>query len=225
MSLYYQWITARLAEVANPANASAMKAYMKNHFEFYGVNAPTRKKISRLFIRHFDLKSLDSSFWELVALLWENNHRECQYIAIDLMQFFARALPESCLPFLESLIITKSWWDTVDGIAPSLVGELFKKYPEKKNYYIHKWVEDDNLWLQRAAIIFQLKYAHNTDWNLLSEVILKHEDSKEFFVRKAQGWALRQYSRYEPLKVMAFVEANPQLSGLTKKEALRNLTF
>ncbi|MFN8339834.1 MAG: DNA alkylation repair protein [Saprospiraceae bacterium] len=114
-------------------------------------------------------------------------------------------------------------WDSVDGIAPHLVGAVFNKNKNEILHWIQKWMNSDNIWLQRSAIIFQLKYGKATDWDLLCTAILRHDASTEFFVRKAQGWALRQYSKYEPQLVLSFVQANPQLSGLTKREALRKI--
>ncbi|MBK8628277.1 MAG: DNA alkylation repair protein [Saprospiraceae bacterium] len=219
----YHYFVQQLLQSANQDYALAMSAYMKNHFEFYGINAPMRKQIVKDARSKLVISDPNQAFWELMQQLWNDDHRECQYIAIDLMQKCSKKIGIDSLPFLEKLIVTKSWWDTVDGIAPALIGELFRRYPEQRNSYIYRWIDSDNIWLQRSAIIFQLKYGKNTDWDLLSEAILKHDTSKEFFVRKAQGWALRQYSKFEPMKVIAFVEANPQLSGLTKKEALRNL--
>ena len=208
---------------ANEKEAPLMKAYMKNKFDFFGIKAPFRKVIVKSLKDLYGLKIPDSSFWELIYELWANNHRECQYIAIDLLQPIAKKLTPDHLSILENMIKTKSWWDTVDVIAPALVGEILKKHPEYKIKYIYRWMNEKNVWLQRSSIIFQLKYGSSTDWDLLTESILKNDTSKEFFIRKAQGWALRQYSKYEPVKVKDFVEANPQLSNLTKKEALRNL--
>jgi 3-methyladenine DNA glycosylase AlkD len=205
---------------ANPAAASAMKAYMKNHFDFYGINAPSRKVFVSKLKKEWG-KSIIPSLPELSILLWQENHRESQYIAVDLWAAYIKHYGPDMLPTLEAMILTKSWWDTVDGIAPALVGNILKRYPETRKAYIYKWAESPNIWLQRSAIIFQLKYGKDTDWDLLCETILLHDQSKEFFVRKAQGWALRQYSRYAPEKVHQFIEVNPQLSGLTKKEALK----
>lgn len=216
----FQSIQEWCAQHANPTSASAMKAYMKNHFDFYGINAPSRKVfVSKL--KKECSKSIIPTLPELSMWLWQDDHRECQYIALDLWAAYIKHYGPDILPTLETMILTKSWWDTVDGIAPALVGNILKRYPETRNAYIYKWAESSNLWLQRSAIIFQLKYGKDTDWDLLCETILLHDQSKEFFVRKAQGWALRQYSRYAPEKVHQFIDANPQLSGLTKKEALK----
>jgi 3-methyladenine DNA glycosylase AlkD len=202
--------------------ASAMKSYMKNMFDFYGINAPQRKNLVRSFKEKYQILP-DANLWQLIDCLWADPHREMQYIAIDFLLPFVKKMTASDLPFLEKMILSKSWWDTVDGIAPNLAGRIFRDKEEIRDQYINRWMESENIWLQRSAIICQLKYGQDTDWNLLSTAILRHDTSKEFFVRKGQGWALRQYSKYNPLVVRQFVEANQQLSGLTKKEALRKI--
>lgn len=216
----FHQIQENCIQQANPHVATGMKAYMKNHFDFYGINAPARKIYVGNLKKQYG-KSITESLPELSKLLWEDDHRESQYVALDLWSSYIKRFGPELLPQLEDMIITKSWWDTVDGIAPTLVGNVLKRYPETRDEYIYRWIHSPNIWLQRSAIIFQLKYGKDTDWDLLCEAILQHDMSKEFFVRKAQGWALRQYSRYAPEKVHQFIEANPQLSGLTKKEALR----
>lgn len=207
---------------ANAEASQAMKAYMKNHFDFYGISAPKRKDMVRILKKEHG-KEIVSILPALSRLLWYDDHRESQYIALDLWSHYIKNYDADILPQLEEMIMSKSWWDTVDGIAPALVGYILKMYPTKRDEYIYKWIDSQNIWIQRSAIIFQLKYGNDTDWDLLCEAILQQDLSKEFFVRKAQGWALRQYSKYQPLKVLEFVQSNPQLSGLTKREALRML--
>jgi 3-methyladenine DNA glycosylase AlkD len=207
---------------ADAVKAVGMKSYMKNKYDFYGISAPDRKQIIK------ELRTKNGTFSlrtarQLVDLLWGDTHREMQYLAVDILTPFAKKLTPDDLPMLEKLIVTKSWWDTVDGIAPAIAGTILRKFPESKETYAYRWMQSDNIWLQRSAIIFQLKYGKDTDWDLLSAAILKNDTSKEFFVRKGQGWALRQYSRIDPLKVKNFVDANSQLSGLAKREALRLL--
>lgn len=218
----YSQIKTFCAENQNPAMAVAMEAYMKNKFVFYGINAPQRKEMVRLMRKRYKFV-INEDLWQLISSLWEEDQRECQYIALDFLAPLAKKLQPAHIPFLEKLITTKSWWDTVDGIAPTLIGPILQFDPELRFKWAHQWMKSENIWLQRTAIIFQLKYGRNTDWNLLVEAILENDTSKEFFVRKGQGWALRQFSKFDPKAVFQFVEANPQLSGLTKKEALRNI--
>lgn len=207
---------------ANPDKAIGMKAYMKNQFEFLGISSPDRKILIKKFKEGKKIYP-DEDFWKFILTLWGSPFREYQYMAIDLMAPLAGKMNCSHLPVLESLILSKSWWDTVDGLAPNIVGEIFRKDKKCRDFYVYKWMDSTNIWLQRSSIIFQLKYKLHTDWDLLCEAILRHDRSTEFFVRKAQGWALRDYSSIQPQAVRSFVENNPQLSGLTKKEALRKI--
>ncbi|MBK9733527.1 MAG: DNA alkylation repair protein [Saprospiraceae bacterium] len=216
----FDFITSQCHIHANSINAKGMKAYMKGQFDYFGINAPLRKEIVKDIRKKYRLQ-YDETIWVLIDLLWNSDQREMQYIALDLLVPFAKKMTCKCLPILEQMIITKSWWDTVDNIAPNIVGVIFKNDHNCRNLYVAKWTESDNIWLQRSAILFQLKYRLETDQNLLMETILKQENSKSFFVRKAQGWALRQYSNFNPNFVSAFIEANPELSGLTKREAMR----
>ena len=125
------------------------------------------------------------------------------------------------IELFEELIVNKSWWDTVDYIASTLVGYYFEKWPKHKNKKAKQWARDKNLWLNRTAIIFQLKYKENTDLDLLFETILLHVHSKEFFLQKAIGWALRQYAYTDMLQVKKFV-ATQDLKPLSIREALKH---
>ena len=220
----YTFIISLCEKNADANRAPAMKAYMKNHFEFYGINSPLRKEMVKDIKKKYTFKN-DDLFWKLIDQLWQSDERELQYIALDLLASSASKLTKENIPTLEKMILIKSWWDTVDMIAPNLIGKIFIKDTTSRDNYIYNWIDSDNIWLQRSTIIFQLKYGMKTDIDLLSEAILKNDMSKEFFVRKAQGWALRQYGKYNPSFVYNFVQSNPQLSGLTQKEALRSLKF
>jgi len=120
------------------------------------------------------------------------------------------------------MICQKSWWDTVDLIATNLVGKLFQKFPELILYYITKWATSENLWLQRTTLLFQIKYKDKTDAALLFKLIESFAGHPDFFIRKAIGWALREYSRTDPQLVAEFVK-NHQLSSLSTKEAVKLL--
>lgn len=220
----YAFIISLCEKNADANRAPAMKAYMKNHFEFYGINSPLRKEMVKDIKKKFTFKN-DDAFWMLIDELWKSDQRELQYITLDLLATLSSKLTKENIPALERMILSKSWWDTVDMITPNLIGKIFMNDNASRDIYVYKWMDSDNIWLQRSAIIFQLKYGMKTDIELLSEAILKNDVSKEFFVRKAQGWALRQYGKYNPTFVYNFVQSNPQLSGLTQKEALRSLKF
>ena len=207
---------------SNPSKALSMKAYMKHKFEYFGISSPVRKEIVKEYKSNYAVKC-DLHIWNLVSVLWADPNREMQYIALDLLTPLAKKMDCSHLPVLEKMVLSKSWWDTVDTIVPNIIGNIFKRSTTCRDSYIYKWIENENIWLQRSAAIFQLKYANDTDWDLMCGAILKNDRSTDFFVRKGQGWALRQYSKYQPLRVRQFIDSNPQLSGLTKREALRNI--
>lgn len=118
------------------------------------------------------------------------------------------------------MITHQSWWDTVDFIATKLLGAYFKTYPEEKEKYVNKWLKSNNIWLQRSALLFQLKYKTDLDTVLLSCTITSLLGSKEFFINKAIGWVLREYSKSNPEWVIDFVNEN-HLTALSKREALR----
>lgn len=118
------------------------------------------------------------------------------------------------------MVTHKSWWDTVDFIAAKLMGEYFTKFPEQRAIYVKKWIDSNNIWLQRCALLFQLKYKENLDTALLGAVINSLLGSKEFFINKAIGWILREYSKTNPNWVMEFANKTA-LGNLSKKEALR----
>jgi 3-methyladenine DNA glycosylase AlkD len=145
--------------------------------------------------------------------------REGIYSAIEFAEKAHKHWEEEAIDFLTKLILHRSWWDTVDAIAP-LIGIYFEKFPEKRDAYIAQWMESGNFWLWRICLLFQKRYKQDTDEQLLYALCVKLAGEKEFFIRKGMGWALREYSYVNPESVRDFVEKSP-LSALTKKEALK----
>ena len=143
-------------------------------------------------------------------------------VAVDLLMKHAKKLTSDHLPLLEELITTKSWWDSVDALAVHGVGVILKKYPKEITRWNTRWVRSDDLWLNRTAIIFQLRWKEDTDRSLLFANIERHASHKDFFIRKAIGWALRSLAETDPASVKAFVRAH-KLSPLSEREALRKL--
>jgi 3-methyladenine DNA glycosylase AlkD len=208
-------LAALFEENRNEENAGPMKKYMKDHFPFLGIKSPLRKELEKQFFKETGIlkEPCDKDF---VTGLWEKDEREYHYTAITYIGKFIKKLPKEVIPFLEKLITTKSWWDSVDSIAP-LVGELARKYPEVIEETIDGWSVNDNFWLRRSAILLQLKYKQQTNESLLYDYIVKNADSKEFFIQKAIGWALREYSKTNPISVKAFIEGN-KLAPLSVRE-------
>lgn len=206
---------------SNSDNAEQMSAYMKDQFSFYGIKSPKRKELQRQFTKEYG-KPENPIFETNIKNIWGKCNRELNYIIIDLLRPKRYWKEISAIELAEWMIINKSWWDTVDIIATNLVGEYFRQHPEKIEYYNAKWIHSDNMWLIRTAIIFQLKYKDKIDFELLKQNIRLHSHSKEFFIKKAIGWALREHSKLFPTEVVNFIDSN-KLQPLSYKEAVKYL--
>ena len=205
----------------NPEKAEPMARYMKNHFPFLGIQSPERRKLLREVIQVHNLPEKED-LQIVIRELWALPEREFQAVSLDILQKYKKYLDEAHIPFLEELIVTKSWWDTVDGIVPTFLGGIFLKHPEMISIYIPKWIASENIWLQRAAILFQLKYKQQTDEKLLFSIIGQLKSSKEFFIQKAIGWVLREYAKTSPHVVWEYVQNN-ELAPLSKREAIKHI--
>lgn len=204
---------------ADPEIKVGKEAYMRNKFAFHGILAPHMKEIAKPFL----LKAYLPVKGEMAAIvmeLWNRPEREYQYFAQEFAFKYIGFPEKGDIELYEFMVTHKSWWDTVDFIANKLIGSYFKRYPEKIKSYSEKWLRSENIWLQRSAVIFQLKYKEKTDTEVLEYAIRSLRGSKEFFINKAIGWALREYGKTNPDWVMDFVE-NAELSNLSKREALR----
>lgn len=202
-----------------PKKAINMAAYLKNNFACYGIKSPVRKEIQTKWFAKLNKSKLDR--WDIVYLLWDKDQREFQYIAIDyLNRTPKKGYQKDDYLRLEELITSKSWWDSVDSIASNYVGDYFKLFPEQIAPTINRWRKSDNMWLNRTCLIFQLKYKYEVDFDLLKDLIRQFQPNKEFFIQKAIGWSLRQYSKYNPQAVANFVE-EINLQGLARREAIK----
>ncbi len=207
---------------ANPSQAAPMKKYMRDQFEYLGIKSPQFKALLKDYISINGLPPLDAL--DLIAReLWILPQREFQYLAVSLVGTSDKQLPAKFIKTIEYLIVTKSWWDTVDSIAGGTVGVHFKRFPDVREKYLTKWRASENFWLRRTTILFQLGYKKETDFDLLCEIIRENLGSKEFFINKAIGWSLRQYARIDPKAVKTFVNATKELNPLSRREALKHL--
>ncbi|NLP37432.1 MAG: DNA alkylation repair protein [Firmicutes bacterium] len=205
----------------NYENAAPMAKYMKNQFPFLGIKTPARQALMQSFYKKS--KILATPFQEeLVLALWEKEEREYQYAALHYLKKSLPKLTKKDLPLMQKLITTKSWWDTVDMLAQHPVGTIALNYPEVIPETIIDWAQSENMWLRRTAILFQLKYKENTDEELLSEIVKQNAGSKEFFIQKAIGWALREYSKTNPESVKKFIAEN-KLPKLSQREGSKYL--
>lgn len=203
---------------SNVENGLAMSKYMKNRFSFFGVNSPKRKEIQQIWWKNLPKDLSNEHRWEIIKELWNKEEREFQYVAIDWINSWNKKLiSETDNTHIEWLITNKSWWDSVDSIAGNYLGKYCQKYPESAKNLIADWRESENLWLQRSCLLFQLKFGGNVNFELLKSLIIQFYPNKEFFIQKAIGWSLRQYSKSNPEAVRLFIrEIN--LQGLALRE-------
>jgi 3-methyladenine DNA glycosylase AlkD len=204
---------------ADPVKAAPMKAYMRNQFDYLGLQSPRLAELNKGFIAEHGLPER-TDLEEVLQDLWALPEREYQYAAVGLLQRSEKELPPNFVQAMEFLLVTKSWWDTVDSLAGGTIGFHFKRFPRVREKFIARWRKSENFWLRRTTLLFQLGYKKDTDFPLLCDLIRDNLDSKEFFINKAIGWALRQYSRVDPGGVRNFVEETP-LHPLSKREALK----
>ncbi|MEO0403850.1 MAG: DNA alkylation repair protein [Bacteroidota bacterium] len=199
--------------------AAQQKAYMRGQFEYFGLKSEKRKALQKEAIAIAN-KPNKSDLEAQIRQLWTDPHRECQYAAQELYVKYVRHLEEADLDLIEWMIVTKSWWDTIDYIAANLVGKYYLKYPELAYDKFDQWLHSDNIWLQRCVLLYPLKFKGDLDWNLLSRCVHHLEGSNEFFINKAIGWILRQSSKHKPDKVQEFINEH-HLSKLSLKEATK----
>lgn len=217
-----EFIREQLSALADEVYAQKMKDYMKGHFTFYGVQSGPRKVIQKA-VQKYLVSAEVERVTDVAATLWEENHRECQYIAQDLLTWRQRKLSEKDIVILEGLITRKSWWDSIDMLASNSVGYLLRQNKQLQYEKVDEWLDSGNIWLCRTAIIHQLKYKGDTDRDLLFAVVESQKGSKEFFINKACGWALRQYSKHDPASVRSFLDMHPDLHPLVQREAKKYL--
>ena len=205
-----------LENQADPAKVPAMEAYMKNKFSFLGVQKPILKKIEREF---FIKDPID---WTFVEECWQQPYREFQYIAMDYLDKKKKELRPEDFPKLKQLAQTKSWWDSIDQLD-LIIGEITFTYPETKQVMLD-WSKDQDFWLRRIAIDHQLMCKDLTDTDLLAEVICNNFGQTEFFINKAIGWSLRNYSKVNHDWVRAFIDQHAsQMASLSIREASKYL--
>jgi 3-methyladenine DNA glycosylase AlkD len=204
---------------ADPEAARQSSAYMRGQFSFLGIAAPKRRKLWNDFLRDAGKEDMD---WSFVDLCWTRVHREFQYLGVEYLGVMKGKLVPSDIPKLKRIAVTKSWWDTIDGLD-RVVGHIALGYPEVNDILL-EWSVDENIWLRRLAIDHQLLRKEKTDTVLLERVILNNLGQKEFFINKAIGWSLRDYSKTDPAWVKDFIERNRErLSGLSIREASKYL--
>jgi 3-methyladenine DNA glycosylase AlkD len=221
MHTYVASLKKLLEQNADPTQATPMKKYMRDQFEYLGIKSPLLIALMKEFIAAHKIPPIDE-LNVILRELWMLPQREFQYAANGLLGQWEKRLPGEFIRTIEYMIMTKSWWDTVDTISGGPLGVHFQRFPKVKQKYLAKWRASENIWLRRATILFQLNYKKETDFDLLCEIICENLNSKEFFINKAIGWSLRQYARVDPKAVRQFVASTP-LHPLSRREAMKYL--
>jgi 3-methyladenine DNA glycosylase AlkD len=216
---YVSMLEARFKEHSDPDEAKRMEAYMRNQYSFLGIKTPERNRLTREFWLEQGIPVGDELL-AVVQQLWQLPEREFQNVAMAFLGKHGKHAAKSDVDVFENLITTKSWWDTVDYLAAHTMGDHLTKYPELIPDYSGRWIVSEDLWLRRTAILYQLGYKKRTDVDRLFDNIVRCKDEKEFFICKAIGWALREYSKTDEEAVRRFVADTP-LSPLSKREALK----
>jgi 3-methyladenine DNA glycosylase AlkD len=205
---------------ADADRAVAMAAYMRDQFRFLGLPTPLQRRLARNALAGLP-KPTEEQLVGVTAALWSLVEREYQYAACDYAIRHVRVCGAGFLGHARTLITTKSWWDTVDALATRVVGPLVSAHPALVDAMVG-WIGDDDIWLARTAILHQMHYRTSTDADLLFGFCLRRAADREFFIRKAIGWALREYSKTDPAAVTSFVDHHrAELSPLSCREALK----
>jgi len=209
-----------LTDHGNQEKAPAMAAYMKNHFPFLGIQSPLRADLLKQYFSIHELPEGVQGVWEEVFALLDLTEREFHYAAIALMGKMKLTIED--LDRIQRVIETKSWWDSVDSIAPTILGNVVKKERTGGEEVMKRWAQSENMWVVRASILHQLKYKAETNEALLFDTIERQKESDEFFIQKAIGWSLREYAKTSPNSVRTFVETT-DLKPLSRREALKHI--
>ena len=215
-------VRAALEPLAQPADAPAMSAYMRNVAPVLGIRSPDRRRAVLRAVRGRPTPSVES-LREIALNLWAEPEREFHYAACDVLARFSTQLDESFLVHpTERLLTTAPWWDTVDSLGTAVVSQLTARFPSSITV-MWRWCRSDDRWLIRAAIQHQRGRREGTDIDLLTSMCALHAQDREFFVAKAIGWALRDASRWYPGDVRKFLDTHAGLTPVARREAERGL--
>ena len=209
-----------LNEYKNPDRAIKMAAYMRNQFDFLGIPASLRKELTKPFLK--EAKDNGTVDWSLLTELVNGSYREYQYIASDYLNTMQSHLVPEDLPKIKALVLTKPWWDTIDSLD-KVIGKLALKYPELNEKLI-EWSVEESIWLRRIAINHQRHRKTHTNTHLLEVILINNLNDTEFFINKAIGWSLRDYSKTNPDWVSDFISRHKnQMHPLSIREASKYL--
>jgi 3-methyladenine DNA glycosylase AlkD len=211
------------AAAADPVRAVGARAYMRDQFPIFGITNPRLHELDRSVLAGLDPPT-EADLVATALGCWDRPEREFQYFACGYLRAHVGGCAAGFLGTVRLLVVTKSWWDTVDTLAAHTVGPLVTRHPELAAT-MDAWVAEENMWLVRTAILHQLRYKQRTDADRLFAYCTAQAGHRDFFIRKAIGWALREYARTDPEAVRSFVhEHSTRLSPLSVREALKNIT-
>ncbi len=219
--LYLSKIKKIYAANADATIAKGAKAYLLNQFEFYGIKTPLRRKICKEFYKAHPVKD-HNELSSIIKDCFAAPQRELHYFAIELLGYHHKLWSKKTIPLIEWMVTHQSWWDSVDSTNSFVISKFFMKFPETIEITTSKWNNSTNKWLQRMSLLFQLIYKKKTNTTLLTQYIENCQLEEDFFIRKAIGWSLRAYAYTDAKWVVQFIKAHPQLSNLSKREALKH---
>lgn len=218
-----RFVSTALAAAADPEKAVGMQAYMKTDMPFYGVQKPGREAILRRVVEDYPPADRQE-YEELVTGLWEMPHREEKYLALGVARAFRQFVIPDSLSLYRRLIVEGAWWDFVDEVATKLIGRLILDFPDRVWPEVDDFVDDEDMWLRRTAILCQIGAKGATDAARLFDYCLRRALEREFFIRKAIGWALREYAKTDPEAVARFArDHRAELSTLSYREATKHI--
>lgn len=213
-------ITEAFYALENPEDAYWMRGYMKDRYPFLGIKKPERAAVFKAIYQQF---GRTEDWYEVCSLLYALPEREFQYAVMEYMLKAKKSWDHRVPELIDQWVDATCWWDVVDVLGPKVLSEYFQMFPLELDRWIEHWMASPIFWHQRLCILFQLGYKSKTDVARLSQVILRLHTSKEFFIQKAIGWALRQYARTDADWVRKFVDQN-SLMPLSKREALKHIS-
>ena len=203
-------------ENRNELLAESMSKYMQDKFRFLGIRGATRTEIYKKYFP--DARKTKIIDWDFVESCWNKEEREFQYVVVYYLKAMQKFLKREDISKLKYLIVTKSWWDTVDLLA-KVIGSLVIRI-EGYDQIMLEWSKDNNMWLKREAILYQLSLKEKVDEIILDKILVNNLGDNEFFINKAVGWALRDYSKYNPEWVREFIKKNKDnMANLSIREA------
>lgn len=215
----FELIQQALLSVQDLDKKEGMEAYMRNQFPFLGVQATPRRKVINPLFKGIQKQPIN---WDLIHQLWQADEREYQYVALDILKKQSKQLTYEDIPTLKKLAQTKSWWDTID-VLDRLIGNIGLTDSRVDDLMI-TWSEDDDFWLRRISIDHQIGRKEKTNIQLLETIIINNLNSSEFFINKAIGWSLREYSKIDPEYVKKFITLHDkQMARLSIREALKRI--